>query len=235
MGAVDRCVLHYVEMRVNDGVRVVESFVIKYGLKIIGERQDPLFSQWLLESGSCRFLVTEVKSNSKATMRLARDPFITSTDNLDGLEEECGSLNYKRSSDMVYNVAIEVRDLVTYIQKLSKCDVVILKPLTKISDKNGEILIATAKSCLENIVHSLIQVNSLNGNLMPGFEPPSNWSISLNSKRATGAHISYVDHVTFVCEQGRTPSTIEWYEKCFGMKNFSLNRLVLVASISVCR
>ncbi|ESO86490.1 hypothetical protein LOTGIDRAFT_167006 [Lottia gigantea] len=209
-------------MRVENGIKVVEDFVLKYGFTIVGERIHPLFHQWMLEVGMCRFLITEVSNEvSRESTRLADDVFISP---LDGSSVDCRTTCFKRSFDIVNDVALEVKDVETHVRKLSKNNVVVLKPLRKIADKNGEILIVTVKSCLDNIIHTLIQIIHLKGKLLPGFSSPSSCSEALNRRRQRGTNMSHVDHVTFVCESGKSPWVISWYEKCFGMKKFSLNR-----------
>ncbi|KAK8722769.1 hypothetical protein OTU49_012026 [Cherax quadricarinatus] len=34
---------------------------------------------------------------------------------------------------------------------------------------------------------------------------------------------THIDHVTYVCEAGKSQNLIEWYERCFGMKRFKIN------------
>ncbi|KAK7069320.1 hypothetical protein SK128_010254 [Halocaridina rubra] len=42
---------------------------------------------------------------------------------------------------------------------------------------------------------------------------------SLNIPRST-----FIDHVTYVCEIGKSSEILSWYEKCFGMKRFKTNK-----------
>lgn len=46
-----------------------------------------------------------------------------------------------------------------------------------------------------------------------------------NTHNTTMTPIStYIDHVTFVCDVGKSHELISWYEHCFGMKRFLTNR-----------
>ncbi|KAK6174629.1 hypothetical protein SNE40_017868 [Patella caerulea] len=226
--AAHRCALHHLEMRVSDGEKMVTEFVMKYGFRVIGERDNDISHQWSLKSRECNFIVTEIKPiefSDSNRRKLAADPYVTGVTANDGWVDDSGSADtFQTRISTVSNVALEVNNLEKYLEKLEKCGVIMIKPIQKVSNQNGEILIATVKSCLENIVHSLVQRNNFKGQLLPGFNDPSPFSISLNSSIKSNIDITHVDHVTFVCETGRSPSVLAWYEKCFGMMPFSLNR-----------
>lgn len=46
----------------------------------------------------------------------------------------------------------------------------------------------------------------------------------LNNNQNSDPMFTHVDHIAFACEAGKSSKLISWYECCFGMKRFAVNR-----------
>ncbi|KAL8601249.1 hypothetical protein ACOMHN_003193 [Nucella lapillus] len=219
-----KCV-HHVEFGVLNGLKHVRNFLSRYKFRLAGTRITPCSKQWLVTSHAVRFLITELSRNGTV---VANDPYVhswtfpTETD-------------IQPVRDSVFNVALRVNNIEGFVNRLSKQNVIFIKPLQSVSDHVGSVRVCMVKSCLGNVVHTLIEDTDYGGFFLPGFQAAEqhseNFVGNVGNANLTGSEqppsvidLHDVDHVTFCLPRGSSASTIDWYENCFGMKRFFINR-----------
>ena len=89
------------------------------------------------------------------------------------------------------------------------------------TDQYGSIEYACIKSCIGNVVHTLIDLSKYDGPYLPGFQTVES-SDRLFSKE--NPIIDSIDHVAFAVSRNESLKAIDWYEKVFGMKRFFVNQ-----------
>lgn len=223
---MDTKCIHHVEFGVQNGLKHVKSFLRQYKFQLAGIRTTPAAKQWLLCTRAVRFLITELTKDISTTHR---DPYIHSW-----------SFSPKGDvpkHDSVFNVALRVKNIDGCVARLAKHNVQIVKPLQTISDRAGSVRVCTVKSCVGNVVHTLVDDSEYSGLFLPGFERiENNCDLILDDQGATESNarlspspsdLHHIDHVTFCTHCGSSANVINWYEKCFGMKRFFINRQVI--------
>ncbi|XP_033632579.1 4-hydroxyphenylpyruvate dioxygenase-like protein [Asterias rubens] len=134
--------------------------------------------------------------------------------------------NGHSTQDTVFNVAFEVYDVPGAICKAEENGAEVLCRPTVVRDpiSEGHVTIAAIKSCVGNVIHTLVDSSSYEGVFLPGFIA----AVMSESEKSNSQHspclLTHIDHVTFACPMGASNLILEWYEKCFGMKRFFLMR-----------
>ena len=127
---------------------------------------------------------------------------------------------------MVFNVALRVHDTEGCVNRLSNQNVQIIKPLQTISDLSGSVRMCSIKSCVGNVVHTLVDDSRYSGLFLPGFVSTQNCGKISSGKneaetwkeKEVAGDLHYIDHVTLCTHCGSSASVISWYGRCFGMK-----------------
>jgi 4-hydroxyphenylpyruvate dioxygenase-like putative hemolysin len=88
-------------------------------------------------------------------------------------------------------------------------------------DTYGSIEYACIKSCLGNVVHTLLDTSKYTGIYLPGFVPTSTEIDGSSSDRLL---MRSIDHVAFAVSRDEALSTMAWYETVLGMKRFLVNQ-----------
>ncbi|XP_060570858.1 4-hydroxyphenylpyruvate dioxygenase-like protein [Ruditapes philippinarum] len=212
----DSCV-HHVEFCVRDGETLQRTFLQQYKFSLAATRVTKLLKQWVLKSGTATCLITQQISSEN---NQSQDQyFVESEKNFD-----CKERQQTRKLDTVFNVALKVKNVASSVERLSRSGVKVLRPVEKYSDKFGEISIAVVKSCIGNVVHTLIQDDEYSGIFLPGFNPVDSVHNNVSSEETLAPTlVTHFDHVTFACNCGDTNHILEWYSKCFGMRRFMIN------------
>ena len=147
------------------------------------------------------------------------------------------------ASNTVIDVSFDVTDLPSRIKRIKKCcgtatgngengetasninvatPCVLVEP-TVISDVFGDVTYAVIKSCVGNVVHTLIDRSRYGGQFLPGFTASDHVTEGCQQTSALRHSLTF-DHVALVLGHGRSQQVITWYEKCFGMQRFFINR-----------
>ena len=218
---IPECV-HHIEFGVRNGLRQVKQFLSQYKFRLAGTRSTPGAKQWLLCSHAIRFLITELTQDFSA---ITHDPYlhpwVFPSENASTLQR-----------DSVFNVALRVHDIEGCVNRLSNQNVQIIKPLQTISDNSGSVRMCSIKSCVGNVVHTLVDDSRYSGLFLPGFVSTENCGKISSGKneaetwkeKEVAGDLHYIDHVTLCTHCGSSASVISWYERCFGMKRFLINR-----------
>jgi 4-hydroxyphenylpyruvate dioxygenase-like putative hemolysin len=219
---MDTKCIHHVEFGVQNGLKHVNSFLKQYKFQLAGIRTTPAAKQWLLCTHAVRFLITELTRDISATYH---DPYVHSWSFLPNGDVP--------THDSVFNVALRVKNIDGCVARLAKHNVQIVKPLQTISDHVGSVRVCTIKSCVGNVVHTLVDDSRYSGLFLPGFDSIDNRrDLLLDDQEAkecasfspSTSDLHHIDHVTLCTHCGSSASVINWYEHCFGMKRFFINR-----------
>ncbi|XP_076439542.1 4-hydroxyphenylpyruvate dioxygenase-like protein [Babylonia areolata] len=219
-----KCV-HHIEFGVRNGLKHVQNFLSRYKFRLAGTRITPGSKQWLVSSSAVRFLITEL--SSKDNKGIGNDPYVHPwafpTEN-----------NSQPVRDSVFNIALRVKNIEGFVNRLSKQNVQFIKPLQTVSDPMGSVRVCMVKSCVGNVVHTLVEDSQYSGFFLPGFQTAENdkqticdvdeMSLTGLSSPRPAIDLQHIDHVTFCVPRGSSVDMIKWYEKCFGMKRFFINR-----------
>lgn len=207
------CCVHHVEFGVTNGEEFVRRLRNEYNLSLICARSTKQIQQWVLKSGTARFLITQHKNKGDANFIF--DPYHVPWTN----EKSTSGVQTSAKIDSVFNVALKVKDITTILDRCSrsKCDVI--KPLHTVSDCNGTVIMAIVRSCIGNVVHTLIDDSDYRGLFLPEFVPADEVVMLAREQLTT-----HFDHVTFACECGGSTKVLDWYSEVFGMRRFLINR-----------
>ncbi|KAJ8316815.1 hypothetical protein KUTeg_004719, partial [Tegillarca granosa] len=197
---------------------------------IVSERYCDFAKQLVLKSGKAcilltQFLVDLVKdthSDVTLSQKCISDPYIVPWNIF---SEHVGDFTHDLSIpdfSSVHNVALKVKDVQLCVNRLVKSGGEVIKPMTTVKDGKGEIKIAIVKSCIGNVIHPLIQLDNYTGEFLPHFTDTV--GVKNGPASTCDVHISHFDHVTFACTQGSSQEILQWYERCFGMNRFLINR-----------
>ena len=204
---MQECCVHHVEFGVQNGDEFQRKFATQYNFTLCGTRFLSNLKQWVLKSQTATVLVTQQFSREQ----LSGDPYVVPWDqNIPN--------SMQRHFDSVFNVALKVKDVHKCVDTLTRSGVTVLKEPQKVEDKFGSVNIAVVKSCVGNVVHTLVQTDDYSGVFLPGFDtlkPAENTVTPL---------VSHFDHVAFVLERGQSSQVLDWYSRCFGMRRFLIHK-----------
>ena len=201
------CCVHHVEFGVRNGDKFQRKFASQYKFFLAGTRFLPNIKQWVLKSQNATVLVTQPLSPEQ----LSIDPyFVPWQQNI----SDC----IQTELDSVFNVALKVKNLKECIAKLTRSGIEVLKEPRTVKDAHGVVRLAVVKSCVGNVVHTLIQSDEYSGEFLPGFD--SLKPVNEVSKQL----VSHFDHVAFVLERGDSKRVLDWYSHHLGMRRFLINR-----------
>jgi len=241
--------LHHIELCVKDPSPVVNLLCNQFGLYLVGHRETKECLQFVLKLSKTTFIITSRKGLVYSQVKPNCDKIITDSHHSDSddLPKDpreswslfcCSRDEGHHHIDSVFNVAVEVKDLVKSLNTIRESgQATILQDITRVeSPQNsplGFVDFAVVKSCVGNVVHTLIQKDSYTGWFLPGFNKLSGRNKSngfpIDDNNSGTSHIqgitmTHFDHFTLACGVGQTNGIIEWYEKTFGMQRFLTNR-----------
>lgn len=213
--------VHHIQLAVADGLMAL-SKLQKAGFILFAQSTYANVRQWALRSGSARFVISEIKdkecdvaNGSIERKSLSHLPVILPSFVCPKLI--CESTN---QVDTVFNVAFEPVNIEKTMKVARENGTEVLHELNTISDSDvGSIRFAVIKSCLGNVIHTLIDSSQYKGVFLPGFSSTSDKNMASNTSCVT-----HFDHITFACHKRTMKDAMGWYEQCLGMKRFFINR-----------
>lgn len=236
-------VVHHIEILITkDGHRFMKKFCSQYGFRLSAYRKTSYCQQWLVADQQIKFLITyatptlkkecdnETNNNTKeehCDLLMRTDPYVTWPTVCEHPDDKTESALFDSSCDRktpssVFNVCLAVNNIEQQVERLQNCGVTFVRPLETISDENGWVTLTTIRSCVGNVVHTLIERRNYRGRFLPGFISKSDCEIA-DEKEKSFLYTNF-DHVTFAVYSGTSTSVIRWYERCFGMSRFNINR-----------
>lgn len=129
--------------------------------------------------------------------------------------------------DTVVDIAFEVKDVYGLVKNINEKDV--LQQVTTRSDNNGQVVSATVKTPVGNIVHSLLNLSKYRGVFLPGYvkcfesREESEGASEVAASCNVGKLMTHYDHITYACFPGTSHAIIAWYEKYFDFSRFFIN------------
>lgn len=133
------------------------------------------------------------------------------------------------------NIVFEVKDVFDIchrVENVSSLNHIVLEP-TEIVDLYGKVKIAVFRSCVFDLLHTVVDVSDYSGLFLPGFVPLENEIKNdckgqefQQSKLNSTFSVPYFDHITIVGKYGCLDSYTDWYSKVFNMTQMPLNVLV---------
>ncbi|XP_069138930.1 4-hydroxyphenylpyruvate dioxygenase-like protein [Argopecten irradians] len=225
--------VHHIEILARDGEAVTREFVTKFGFTLFAKRSCSLANQWVLKSSDIIFMVTESKVLHHARQMgseyldfMDEDDFYLVSTELDykgNRLKDSASFKTCVGIDTVYNVALKVKNVNSCLQRLNTRGAKIIKPETTIIDNFGEVDVAIVKSCVGNVIHTLLNCDRYNGHFLPHFNVIPQNDEGVEKAAHDPVNLTHFDHVTFACEVGTSSSVLQWYEGCLGLKRFLMN------------
>jgi hypothetical protein len=230
--------LHHIEICVLDPVPVIKLLCDQLGLNLVGQRETNICTQYVLKLCKTAFVVTsrkgEVYYSNQNNINLPCDNQSLPLDENEDLTLFCCKQDQGEAHiDSVFNVAVEVKNLVNSINRMKRNGAKVLQDIKHLKGPDGVVQFAVIKSCCGNVVHTLIQKTDYNGWFLPGFNKLPNPIPSQDpniQSHLQGITMSHFDHFTLACKVGETNEIIEWYESTFGMKRFITNRYIALHS-----
>ncbi|XP_064629910.1 4-hydroxyphenylpyruvate dioxygenase-like protein [Lineus longissimus] len=134
-------------------------------------------------------------------------------------------------ADSVFNVALEVNNVADCVKRVSDNGGEIIRLPRTVRDDDGHVTYATIKSCVGNVLHTLIDSSNYRGVFLPGFSsvncdqdlPFVNQAENCDDNKVTSP-FQGIDHVAFALNRGYSRDVMKWYNKVFGMEKFKINR-----------
>lgn len=211
--------VHHIQLAVTDGLIALSKFQ-KVGFRLFAQSTYANVRQWALRSGSARFVISEIKNKECDVASESRE--IKSLSHLPVILPSfmCPKLIWESTSqvDTVFNVAFEPVNIEKTLKVASENGAEVLHELSTISDGDvGSVQFAVIKSCLGNVIHTLIDSSQYKGVFLPGFT-------SASDKDTNTSCVTHFDHITFACHEGTMKDVMGWYEQCLGMKRLFINR-----------
>lgn len=215
--------LHHAEYYVSDGEKLTRELTNKYKFALIAKRSIKSHNQWVLCSGNAKFLITQPKTfdvSDAITEDHLEDPYISNQYLSLGKNRAVNSANVSKPFvNTVSNIALKVKDVKHCVKRVCQAGGEVLKPPNVISDINGSVETAIIKSCIGNVIHTIVDDSKYKGCFLPGFENVDNPYSGCENPLVT-----HIDHVTFACALGASGRVLDWYEKNLGMNRFYINR-----------
>jgi len=206
--------LHHVELCVKDVEKTLHILRHSLGFDVIANRETDAARQIVLRQNNSIFIITQAKSGKYNNE-------ISSKNNIEDWTVFCCDKNHTHEVDSVFNSALNVSNINIIIDRVREKGGKIIKELTTVSDVNGDVQYAIISTPIGNAVHTLINKSNYKGTFLPGFTLTDGNNEALFIEKT---NITHIDHVAYVCEEGRSSDIIQWYEDVFGMKRFLLNR-----------
>ncbi|CAF2411176.1 unnamed protein product [Rotaria sp. Silwood2] len=207
--------IHHVEFHTIQPDYLLDLFIHVYGFQLIAKRITFNYSQWFLKSYECHLLISSVSNSDINNIINSNDDHY---DILTSIIRNNTTRDFILDRDTVFNIALHVKSVQSILDRNS--DVQVLLSHRQAIDQHGSIEYACIKSCIGNVVHTLIDTSQYSGPCLPGFVP-----VSISEQRVlTQSMINGIDHVTFAMPKQSALSSVVWYEKILGMKRFIINQ-----------
>lgn len=202
---------HHIEIHTIKPGYLLDLFENVYHFQLIGKRQTEFYSQWILQSCLCRLIISSMNNfNANSMLKIDSNHY----DILTSIVSKSLTADYILNRDTVFNVALQVKSIQTILDNNPDLEVIVSPRHAR--DEYGSIEYACIKSCIGNVVHTLINVSDYSGECLPGFQ-----TISSSKKDCL---INDIDHVAFALSKDSSLNAIDWYKKVFGMKRFFVNQ-----------
>lgn len=133
--------------------------------------------------------------------------------------------------DGPFDIALEVADVHEVCERVSRFsgfDNILLEPTTY-TDYDGKIVLGVVKSCVGNLLHTIIDSSQYEGLFLPGYTLPGQSANDdleevLNENESNpNSFVKYTDHIAIAGEIGDSDTFVNWYKTVFGMERIFIN------------
>ena len=210
--------LHHFEILTNSSQKLLKYFIDGFNFKLVTSKCSASYEQYLIKSNSINFLITSIESpnlNNKHNHYCAvNKPSLDIIQSKNILLYDC----IRSKQNTVFNAAFQVTCIDKILKNCANHNVRVLRDKELLYDKNfGYVQLAMIESCVDGVVHSLIDLNDYKGQFLPGFETSNNFK-----QPHLESNLTHFDHLTYAVERNKSKGVIDWYEKIFNMKRFML-------------
>lgn len=223
------CSIHHIGVGVRNEEVVREVLSAKLGFKEVAFRDSWCDHKVVLKRSGVTFVITSCKTAA------------TSADGTDGVtafeypdfsyswrqpsEVEDNGIRYTdlNVADSVYEICLEVDDVSQVLANAISAGAEVVKPFTEVNGEDGRISYAAVRSCVGNIIHTLVNTQLYRGSFLPGFSSSQAAQSEANEPDDLIGEVK-LDHFAFGVPFGKAIDTIRWYEKVFGMPRRLLSK-----------
>ena len=201
--------LHHFEILTNSSAKLLKYLIEGFDFKLVKTLQNDNYKQYLVRNNSINYLIT---TNDSSSLSVQSKP-----NTLKLIENKNVSLfqHINKKENTIFNAAFQVKDIDKIIQNCKQHNVRILNDKELLFDKKyGYVEVALIESCINGVVHSLIDLKDYKGHFLPGFET--------NHQIKSSNLLTHFDHLTYAIERNSSKEIIDWYHKIFKMKRFTL-------------
>lgn len=135
-------------------------------------------------------------------------------------------------TDGPFDVAFEVNNVHQICDRLRRLDgpsCILVEPRVH-TDQHGTVTKAVIRSCVGDVVHTLLDTSNYRGLFLSGYSFPdgdshTNLSGCLQPSAAVPATLDAIclDHIAMVCNPGDTDRILHWYSQVFEMNRVTCN------------
>ena len=223
------CSIHHIGVGVRNQDAVLDVLTAKLGFKEVAVRDSWSDHKVVVKKSGLAFVVTTCKTATTSADR---------TDDGTALEYPDFSYSWRQPfavkdndicytdlnvPDTVYEVCLEVSDVNQVLANAISAGAEVIKPFTEVDSEDGRISYAAVRSCVGNIIHTLVNTQDYRGPFLPGFSSLHEVQSETNEASDTIGEVT-LDHLALCVSSGKTLDTIRWYEKVFSMPRLLVNK-----------
>ncbi|KAK4470686.1 hypothetical protein MN116_006216 [Schistosoma mekongi] len=139
-------------------------------------------------------------------------------------------INWCIRHDGPFDIALEVGDVNEVCERVSRFsgfDNILLEPTTY-SDHNGRVVLGVIKSCVGDLLHTVIDSSQYKGLFLPGYTLPESDTSGdlekvLSKSQENKSFLKFIDHLAIAGRSGDSVAFIKWYNTVFGLERMFIN------------
>jgi hypothetical protein len=217
--------IHHFEILTKNNKILLNYFLNGLNFKLISVNKSKKSTQHIIKSKNAKFIISSLNNNNDQTNKSINN-FIDDYDTIDYLGRANNSLlqNILSKNDSVFNIALQVKSIDYILSNCLKYNVEVIKKKSKISDNNGFIYYAIINSCVDGVVHTLIEKdNYIKENLfLPNIQLNKN---ELDDNDDDNQLVTtHFDHLTYATYKNTSNLIINWYTNIFNMRRFYITK-----------
>ncbi|CAH8578407.1 unnamed protein product [Schistosoma curassoni] len=138
--------------------------------------------------------------------------------------------NWYTKRDGPCDIALEVVDVYEVCERVSRFsgfENILLEPTTY-ADYDGKIVLGVIKSCVGDLLHTIVDSSQYKGLFLPGYTSGQSANDDLkealnNNGSNPNSFVKYTDHIAIAGDIGDSDTFMNWYKTVFGMKRIFIN------------
>ena len=213
---------HFEILTKSTNKNLLNYFLNCLNFKLIAVNSTNKSLQHIIKSKNSNFIITNLQQEDNKERHANNN--VNDYDTIDCLARANQGLMQKilSKSDSVFNVALQVKSIDYILANCLKYNAEVIRKKSRIRDSNGFIYYAVINSCVDGVVHTLIEKDGYKQNLfLPNIQLNEN-----NFKNEDGLVTTHFDHLTYATYKNTSNQIIDWYKNVFNMKKFFITKLV---------